>query len=248
MVGERGFEPLTFWSRTKRATRLRYSPEEKKTNAPHQCRSPVVLLKGQDYTKVGRKVKHVVFACSFCGGNRVGDRGRGQSMEGAEHTPGLVCCAPSGLPSAPASASPSARHSARIREIRSSKPVAASASRMIPRGSPPPSPPPRTKTNALPTPLPPPDIPRQSATYAPAKQEIRSSKPVAVSASRMNQRAAPPNHKSRASAPPCLRERIFRSFRIAHDPARQHPPITNHKSQIESRPGIEIAMLKSCLT
>ena len=26
LVGERGFEPLTFWSRTKRATRLRYSP------------------------------------------------------------------------------------------------------------------------------------------------------------------------------------------------------------------------------
>ena len=29
MVGERGFEPLTFWSRTKRATRLRYSPARK---------------------------------------------------------------------------------------------------------------------------------------------------------------------------------------------------------------------------
>ena len=109
MVGERGFEPLTFWSRTKRATRLRYSPEEKKTNAPHQCRSPVVLLKGQDYTKVGRKVKHVVFACSFCGGNRVGDRGRGQSMEGAEHTPGLVCCAPSGLAVALPGALPKAK-------------------------------------------------------------------------------------------------------------------------------------------
>ena len=26
MVGEMGFEPMTFWSRTKRATRLRYSP------------------------------------------------------------------------------------------------------------------------------------------------------------------------------------------------------------------------------
>ena len=28
LVGERGFEPLTFWSRTKRATRLRYSPKK----------------------------------------------------------------------------------------------------------------------------------------------------------------------------------------------------------------------------
>ena len=26
MVGEMGFEPMAFWSRTKRATRLRYSP------------------------------------------------------------------------------------------------------------------------------------------------------------------------------------------------------------------------------
>ena len=28
MVGAEGFEPSTFWSRTKRATRLRYAPVE----------------------------------------------------------------------------------------------------------------------------------------------------------------------------------------------------------------------------
>ncbi len=29
LVGATGFEPTTFWSRTKRATKLRYAPKEK---------------------------------------------------------------------------------------------------------------------------------------------------------------------------------------------------------------------------
>ena len=36
MVGEVGFEPATFWSRTKRATRLRYSPKENDRMIPFQ--------------------------------------------------------------------------------------------------------------------------------------------------------------------------------------------------------------------
>ena len=31
MVGAEGVEPSTFWSRTKRATRLRYAPKKKKS-------------------------------------------------------------------------------------------------------------------------------------------------------------------------------------------------------------------------
>ena len=32
MVGVTGFEPATFWSRTKRATKLRYTPENNGAN------------------------------------------------------------------------------------------------------------------------------------------------------------------------------------------------------------------------
>ena len=37
MVGEMGFEPMTFWSRTKRATRLRYSPFQAGSCLPKDC-------------------------------------------------------------------------------------------------------------------------------------------------------------------------------------------------------------------
>ena len=45
MVGEGGFEPPTFWSRTKRATRLRYSPKWTKSGTQNSVFP--VEVKGQ---------------------------------------------------------------------------------------------------------------------------------------------------------------------------------------------------------
>ena len=43
MVGATGFEPATFWSRTKRATKLRYAPD----GANEGTRTPDLLITNQ---------------------------------------------------------------------------------------------------------------------------------------------------------------------------------------------------------
>ena len=40
LVGESGFEPPASWSRTKRATRLRYSPDDQKTLCAERLAAP----------------------------------------------------------------------------------------------------------------------------------------------------------------------------------------------------------------
>ena len=45
VVGVTGFEPATFWSRTKRATKLRYTP--KKNGANVGIRTPDLLITNQ---------------------------------------------------------------------------------------------------------------------------------------------------------------------------------------------------------
>ena len=44
MVGATGFEPATFWSRTKRATKLRYAP---RSGANEGTRTPDLLITNQ---------------------------------------------------------------------------------------------------------------------------------------------------------------------------------------------------------
>ncbi len=44
MVGVTGFEPATFWSRTKRATKLRYTPSG---GANEETRTPDLLITNQ---------------------------------------------------------------------------------------------------------------------------------------------------------------------------------------------------------
>ena len=44
MVGATGFEPATFWSRTKRATKLRYAPG---SGANEGTRTPDLLITNQ---------------------------------------------------------------------------------------------------------------------------------------------------------------------------------------------------------
>ena len=50
MVGAEGIEPSTFWSRTKRATRLRYAPIKRKTSVTLAKRRREVkgILQGAD--------------------------------------------------------------------------------------------------------------------------------------------------------------------------------------------------------
>ncbi len=62
MVGVKGIEPLTFWSRTKRATRLRYTPTIKRgaydTFFHQQCKAGSMRIREKAVRMTG-------FPCNF---------------------------------------------------------------------------------------------------------------------------------------------------------------------------------------